>query len=146
MKGIYKLLFLVLLGTAVALAQAAPSQSAPDQSQQTPDQSQQPPSAAGSQSQYPSSSGQTGASQAGQMSSSDVKTAIQTAFQQDPSLMNSGISVSVSNDKVTLSGTASSADKDKAHKIAEANAGGRQVVDNVKVSGSSSDSAAPKSQ
>jgi osmotically-inducible protein OsmY len=76
------------------------------------------------------------------MSSDDVKTAIQTAFQQDQSLMNSGISVSVSDDKVTLSGTASSADKGKARQIAAAKAGGRQVEDNIKVS--DSNSAAPK--
>jgi hypothetical protein len=150
MKGIYKLLFLMLLGTGIALAQTSPSQSTPDSSQQpspqsqtTPDQSQQPPAAAGPQSQYPSTTGQAGASQSGAtMSSKDVKTAIQTAFQQDQSLMNSGISVSVSDDKVTLSGTASSADKDKARQIAAANAGGRQVEDNIKVS--DSNSAAPK--
>jgi osmotically-inducible protein OsmY len=55
--------------------------------------------------------------------------------------MNSGISVIVSDDKVALSGTASSSDKDKARRIAEANAGGRRVVDKVKVSDSG---AAPK--
>jgi osmotically-inducible protein OsmY len=156
MKGIYKLLFLVLLGTGIALAQTSPtsssdqsqqpsSQSQPpsSQSQQTPDQSQQPPAASSPQSQYPSSSGQSSSGQAGATtSSSDVKTAIQTAFQQDPSLMNSGIKVSVSDSKITLSGSASSTDKEKAHRIAEANAGGRTVVD--KVTTNDSTGAAPK--
>jgi osmotically-inducible protein OsmY len=76
------------------------------------------------------------------MSSNDVKTAFQRAFQKDQGLMNSGVKVSVSDDKVALSGTASSADKDMANQIAEANAGGRQVVDHIKVS--DSNSAAPK--
>jgi hyperosmotically inducible protein len=133
MKGIYKLMFLALLGTAVASAQTTSSQSTPDQSQQ------QPPSASSPQSQYPNSSAQSGTGQASPaMSSSEVKTAIRTAFQQDSSLSNSGISVSVSKDKVTLSGTAnSSTEKDKAQQIAETNAGSRQVVNNIKVSASS---------
>jgi hypothetical protein len=51
MKSIYKLLFLMLLGTGIALTQTNPSQSTDPsqqpspQSQTTPDQSQQPPAA-----------------------------------------------------------------------------------------------------
>jgi osmotically-inducible protein OsmY len=56
--------------------------------------------------------------------------------------MNSGINVSVSDSKITLTGSASSADKDKANKIAEANAGGRTVENKITTSDSSG--AAPK--
>jgi len=47
--------------------------------------------------------------------------------------------VNETSDKIELAGTvASTADKDKARNIAEANAGGRKVVDNIKVSSSAS--------
>jgi len=47
--------------------------------------------------------------------------------------------VNETSDKIELAGTvASDADKDKARSIAEANASGRKVVNNIKVSGSAS--------
>ena len=70
--------------------------------------------------------------------SSDVQTKIQSALQQDQSLASSSVSVSVTDSKVTLSGSvASQADKDKAESIGQANAGSRQIENKIKVSGSS---------
>ncbi len=144
MNRIYQLMLVLLLGSAIAFAQA-PAQSTPDQSS-TPDRSSTPGSQASPSPSSPDAtptaqSPSTGdASQANpNMSSSDVKSGIQSALQQDASL--SGVSVSVTDSAITLSGsTNSQADKDKAQKIASANAGTRQVVNNVKVSGSTSSS------
>lgn len=137
-SSIFKVALVVVLAfaTTFAIAQAT----APDQSQQAPGQSSPQ-----SQQYPPSDTQSTGQSQSSAASSSnDVQTKIQTAFRQDPTLANSGISVSVTDDKVELSGTATSKDeKDKAKSIAESNAGGRQVMDNVKVGGGESSTPPP---
>ncbi len=120
-------------------------QSAPDQKQQAPlpdqqNQQQAPDQQNQQQGQYPPTSTQPGLTSSPTATPSDsmqVQSQIQTAFQKDPTLANSSINVSVNDNKVKLTGTASTnAEKDKAKSIAEANAGGRKVVDKIKVSGS----------
>ena len=74
-------------------------------------------------------------------SSDQVKNDIQTAFKNEPTLTSSGVSVDVSSDTITLSGSApSQKDRDEAKRIAQSFAGNRKVVDNVKVSGMGSGS------
>jgi osmotically-inducible protein OsmY len=126
MRNIYTLLAVLALAAGFAFAQDVPAQqSQPDQSQQQMPQTQQPSQ------QTPPSQGQTA------MSSQDLQTAMQSAFQKDPALSN--VTASVADQKIELAGTvASKADQDKAHSIAETNAGGRQVVDKIKVSGGES--------
>lgn len=127
MRNIYTLLAVLALAAGFAFAQDVPAQSQPDQSQQQMPQAQQP-----SQQTSPSQ-GQTG------MSSQDLQTAMQSAFQKDPALSN--VTANVADQKIELSGTvASKADKDKARRIAETNSGGRKVVDKIKVSGGESTS------
>jgi Flp pilus assembly secretin CpaC len=82
----------------------------------------------------------SGSSSAGASSGStdQVKNDIQTAFRNEPTLTSSNISVDVSSDSITLSGTAASQkDRDEAKRIAQSFAGNRRVVDNIKVSGGS---------
>jgi hyperosmotically inducible periplasmic protein len=119
-SNISKLALVVVLcfATTFAIAQAT----SPDQSSSGQSSSQTP--------QYPSTGG---------TSSNDVQKMIQSTFQKDPTLASSSISVSVTDTKVELSGTAKTqAEKDKAKSIAESYAGSRQIVDNVKVSGGGS--------
>lgn len=66
--------------------------------------------------------------------SSDVQDKIQKAIQQDSSLSGANVNVSVTGDKVELTGTVASKDQKKTVKqIADSNAGGMKVVDHVKV-------------
>lgn len=74
------------------------------------------------------------AAQPSQSNGSDVQDKIQKAIQQDPSLSGANINVSVTGNKVELTGTVSSKDqKDAAKRIAESNAGGMKVIDHLKV-------------
>jgi osmotically-inducible protein OsmY len=71
--------------------------------------------------------------------SDQVKSDIQTAFRNEPTLTSSNITVSVSDDSIELNGSAPSAkDRDEAKRIAQSFAGNRRVVDNVKVAGADS--------
>jgi hypothetical protein len=73
-------------------------------------------------------------------SSDQVKSDIQTAFRNEPTLTSSNISVNVTDDSIELNGSAPSAkDRDEAKRIAQSFAGSRRVVDNVKVGGSGAD-------
>ncbi|HWC19030.1 MAG TPA: BON domain-containing protein [Terriglobales bacterium] len=73
----------------------------------------------------------------GDQSPKDLQGKIQSAIQQDPSLSGTSISVSVTADGVELTGTAPSARAKKtAQDIAKTNAGGRRVINNVKLSAS----------
>ena len=131
MRNICTLLVILTLAGSCALAKGLSAQD-PSQQQQTPQTPQQQ--------QTPPSPGQTG------MTSQALQSQIQTAFHQDSALSN--VTVSVTEDKIDLSGTvATKADKDKARTMAESNSGGRKVVDKIKVSGSESSprSAPPKS-
>jgi osmotically-inducible protein OsmY len=66
--------------------------------------------------------------------SADAQSNIQKALQQDPTLANQNISVTVSGNKVELTGTVASKEQKKtAKQIAETNAGGMKVVDHLKV-------------
>ena len=118
----------------------------PNAAQQTPatednsaSQSQVPPSTdAGSSAGIASPAGQAGSTDtsATAESSDQVKSDIQTAFRNEPTLTSSSVSVDVTADTITLSGTApSQKDRDEAKRIAQSFAGNRKVVDNVKVSG-----------
>lgn len=137
-NSLWKLAFVVVLVTGLAYAQGtygssqSQSQSTPSTSDQTSSPSQQQPpsssSGASGQSSSPTSSG---------MGASDDTSKIQQALQQDSSL--AGVTANASGDKIELSGTvASKADKDKAKSLAESNAGGKKVVDHIKVSSGSS--------
>jgi hypothetical protein len=125
-RNIFNLAFVLALFTGFVMAQNPGAQDRSDKSQPMPQaQQQQTPETAPAQSQPQASS---------------AGAQIQTALQKQPELSNVE-----TNDKIELAGTvASAADKDKARSIAEANAGGRKVVDNIKVS-SSANSPAPTS-
>jgi hypothetical protein len=70
-------------------------------------------------------------------SSDQVRSDIQTAFRNEPTLTSSNVSVNVTDDSIELNGTAPSAkDRDEAKRIAQSFAGNRRVVDNIKVGGS----------
>jgi osmotically-inducible protein OsmY len=108
------------LFTVFAMAQNPSAQDRPDQSQQLP-QAQQP-------------TPQSGGQQAGGADQSVQQ--IQAALQQQPELAN--VTVSAAGDKIELSGTvAKKEDKEKAKSVAESAAGGKKVVDKIKVSESS---------
>lgn len=133
MRSIQRLALVAVLLTGVWAFAQQPSQAPSDQSQQPASGQSLPSQSSSSQSSSPTSAGMSG--------SSDVQSKIQSALQQDSTLASSGITVNVTDDKIQLSGTtASSADKDKAHGIAEANAGGRKVEDKIKVSDTSTTS------
>ncbi len=105
----------------------------PSQQSSTPDSTAS--QAAGSASATPAASG-----------SEQVKSDIQTAFRNEPTLTSTNVSVSVTDDSIQLSGSAPSAkDRDEAKRIAQSFAGNRKVVDNIQVSGSPSDMATPSS-
>jgi len=71
--------------------------------------------------------------------SDQVKSDIQTAFRNEPTLTSTNISVNVTDDSIELNGSAPSAkDRDEAKRIAQSFAGNRRVVDNVKVAGAGS--------
>jgi hypothetical protein len=71
-------------------------------------------------------------------SSDQVRSDIQTAFRNEPTLTSSNISVNVTDDTVELNGSApSSKDRDEAKRIAQSFAGNRRVVDNLQVGGGS---------
>ena len=124
-RNIFNLALVLALFTGFVLAQNPGAQDRPDKSQPTPQTQQQPtPETAPAQSQPQSSS--PGAQ-------------IQAALQKQPKLSN--VMVNETTEKIELAGTvASTADKDKARSIAEASAGGRKVVDNIKVSSSTTSS------
>ena len=121
-RNIFNLAFVLALFTGFVVAQNPGAQDRSDKSQPTPQAQQQTPETASTQNQPQSSS--PGAQ-------------VQSALQKQPELSN--VMVNETSDKIELAGTvASTADKDKARSIAEANAGGRKVVDNIKVSSSAS--------
>ena len=117
----------------------APSTSTPDASAAeagnvaAPQSSQSSQSTTGMQSSTAPSTSQAAGS------SDQVKSDIQTALRNEPTLTSSSITVDVTDDSIQLNGSASSAkERDEAKRIAQSFAGNRRVVDNVKVSGSSS--------
>jgi hypothetical protein len=130
-RNIFNLALVLALFTGFVLAQNPGAQDRPDKSQPTPQTQQQPtPETAPAQSQ-PQSQSQTQSSSPGAQ--------IQAALQKQPELSN--VMVNETTEKIELVGTvASTADKDKARSIAEASAGGRKVVDNIKVSSSTTSS------
>jgi hypothetical protein len=76
-------------------------------------------------------------------SSDQVRSDIQTALRNEPTLSSANVSVNVTDDSIELNGSAPSAkDRDEAKRIAQSFAGNRRVVDNIKVAGSDSGSSA----
>ena len=131
-RNIFNLALVLALFTGFVLAQNPGAQNPPAQSQPTP-QAQQPtpdtqtPASGQSQPQAtpPGAQANTPGAQ------------IQAALQKEAALSN--VMVNETSDKIELAGTvATDADKDKARSIAEANAGGRKVVNNIKVGGNAS--------
>lgn len=137
MKKILTLAAFLALATGLVFAQATPAQQTPDQTQQMP-QTQQTPSAQ----QTPPYGSQTQTQSSASGSSQTVQSQIQSAFQQQPGLSN--VTVNVTDNSVELSGTvASKEDKAKARSTAESSAGGRKIVDKIKVSSGSSGTSSP---
>jgi len=76
---------------------------------------------------------------AGPTSSASVKSSIESALKQDPSLASDNLKVKVSDKKVNLSGKVNTDDeKQKAEQIASTNAGGRTVDNHIKVTAKNS--------
>jgi len=73
--------------------------------------------------------------------STDAQSSIQKALQQDPSLANANITVTVNDNKVELTGTVANKEQKKtAKEIAESKAGGMKVIDHLKVEHASKES------
>jgi hypothetical protein len=72
-------------------------------------------------------------------SSDQVRSDIQTALRNEPTLTSANVSVNVTDDSIELNGSVPSAkDRDEAKRIAQSFAGNRRVVDNIKVAGAGS--------
>jgi osmotically-inducible protein OsmY len=70
----------------------------------------------------------------GQMGTADIQSKIQAGIKTEPMLSDSTITVDTTDKSIDLSGTVTSkAAEDKALEIARANAGGRKVVDHLRV-------------
>ncbi len=83
--------------------------------------------------------GQTTQSNVGGTATTDVQGRIQTALRQDSSLADTSITVDTKDNSVELSGTVTSkAEKQKVLDLAAVNAGGRKVIDHLKVTTSQS--------
>jgi hypothetical protein len=129
-RNICNLALVLALFTGFVLAQNPGAQDRHDQSQPTP-QAQQPTPDTQTPAQSQPAQSQPQANSAGAQ--------IQTALQKEPALAN--VMVNETSEKIELAGTvASDADKDKARTIAEANARGLKVVNNIKVSSSNTSS------
>lgn len=89
--------------------------------------------------------GQAGGTTTEQSGTVDLAGQIQTALKNEPTLANDNIMVNVTDDVITLTGTAASGkDKQTARRIAESYAANRRVVDHITVGGRSSEE--PKGQ
>ena len=136
-KSLHLLVFVLALALAYASAQSSgssPSSSDPSTSQPSQDQSQKPDT----------QSSQSGSSATATSSGTDVQGQIQDALKKDPTLGNSNITVSVTDDAVELNGTVASNDEKRAaKKIAKSYAGSRKVKDNLTVSGGGSKTTPP---
>ncbi len=131
-KSLHLLVFVLALALAYASAQSSGSSpSSSNQSttsQPSQDQNQKPDT----------QSSQSGSSATATSSGTDVQGQIQDALKKDPTLSNSNITVSVTDDAVELNGTVASHDEKRAaKKIAKSYAGSRKVKDNLTVSGGS---------
>lgn len=135
-KSLLRILMAAAMCGGVALAQAASPQST-SPSQQPDASSQQSPTSP-SQAQ-PGTPGQTSSA-----SLTQAQSQIQDALTKQ--MPSSSVSVSVNSDnQLQLTGTvASQSDKQHAEDIARSAAPGQTIVNNIKVSGSSSDTTNPK--
>jgi len=130
-RNVFYLALVLALFTGFVLAQNPGAQDRPDPSQ--PSQSPPPP-----QAQQPTPDTQAPAPAQSQPQAKTPGAQIQAALQKEAALSN--VMVNETSDKIELAGTvASEADKDKARSIAESNAAGHKVVNNIKV-GSSTNS------
>jgi len=122
-RNVFYLALVLALFTGFVLAQNPGAQDRPDPSQP----SQSPP-----QAQQPTPDTQAPAPAQSQPQANTPGAQIQAALQKEAALSN--VMVNETSDKIELAGTvASEADKDKARSIAESNAAGHKVVNNIKV-------------
>jgi osmotically-inducible protein OsmY len=125
MKHLYKLAFILVIGTGLVLAQTTPSTSQPSGSQ-VPDNSQMGAKAAGA-----------GNAQA------DIQTALR---KQLPNVADNVTVSSTDDNKIQLSGTVSSdAEKQQVEQIAHTAAPNAEIVNKLTVSSSNSPSSMPPS-
>jgi invasion protein IalB len=125
-RNMFYLALVLALFTGFVLAQNPAAPDRPDQSQP----SQSPPTP---QAQQPTPDTQAPAPAQSQPQANTPGAQIQAALQKEAALSN--VMVNETSDKIELAGTvASDADKDKARSIAEANAAGLKIVNNIKVS------------
>lgn len=127
-------------GTAAGVSGSAGSSSAPAGENTAGSISGNTSAAAGTQAgaAKPETSSESAPGQAGEVSgaSAQVQNRIQQALQKDAALASS-VNANVANNQVILSGTVPSAqEKQRAEELAEANADGLQVVNNINVSSS----------
>lgn len=74
------------------------------------------------------------------VSSSEMQTQIQNALRNEPTLVNDSVSVAVSDEEITVSGTvASTKEKLTAQRIVQSYAGNRRLKDHLKVSARNQD-------
>lgn len=137
-KSLHLLVFVLALALAYASAQSSGSSPSSSEqsttSQPSQDQNQKPDT-------QPS---QSGSSATATSAGTDVQGQIQDALKKDPTLSNSNITVSVTDDAVELNGTVASNDEKRAaKKIAKSYAGSRKVKDNLTVSGGGSKTTPP---
>jgi osmotically-inducible protein OsmY len=129
-RNVFHLALVLALFTGFVLAQNPGAQDRPDSSQ--PSQSQPTP-----QAQQPAPDTQAPAPAQSQPQANTPGAQIQAALQKEAALSN--VMVNETSDKIELAGTvATEADKDKARSIAESNAAGHKVVNNIKVGSSTS--------
>lgn len=129
-RNVFYLALVLALFTGFVLAQNPGAQDRPDSSQ--PSQSQPTP-----QAQQPTPDTQAPAPAQSQPQANTPGAQIQAALQKEAALSN--VMVNETSDKIELAGTvATEADKDKARSIAESNAAGHKVVNNIKVGSSTS--------
>lgn len=96
-----------------------------------------------------SGAAQTGAQPGATMSTGDdqLKTQIETALHQEPTLSNDHINVNLTADQIELSGTvANGKGRQTAKRIAESFAGNRKVVDHLTVTGEGRSNVPPDKQ
>jgi len=136
-KHLSKILLAMAVSGAVAFAQASSPQSSSSPDQSTSPSTSSPQSTSPSSSQYPSSASQAAGAASGSLS--QAQSQIQDALTKQ--MPSSNVSVSATSDnQLQLSGSVSSAaDKQKAEDIAKSAAPGQTIVNNIKVSGSSSE-------
>ena len=131
MKNLYKLAFILVIGSAFALAQAGAGQTTPS----TPSTPSTLPQSGAQQTPESSQTGQAGSAADSAKAQSDIQSALR---KQLPSAADN-VTVSVTDDnKVQLSGTVSSdTEKQQVEQIAHSTAPNMEIVNKLNTNGSS---------